>query len=167
MSDRAAALAASFEQANTRVIEAIEFCSEEQLQTLCPDEGWSAVVTAHHLALSYPAIAGMVQMLATGEMGADFSLADLDAFNAQHAKEFANVSREETLVLLRQNGKAAADLVRGFTDEQLDRSAVLSFTDGQPWSAADLTERGLIGHPLDHGQHILTALGMEAPAPAR
>ncbi len=50
-------------------------------------------------------------------------------------------------------------MLRRFTDEQLATSAVLSFTGGHPWSAADLIERGLIGHPLEHGQSIKTALG--------
>ena len=37
-------------------------------------------------------------------------------------------------------------------------AAITSEAEG-PWSAADLIERGLIGHPLEHGQSIRTALG--------
>jgi hypothetical protein len=159
LSERAAALAAAFERANDAVIESIADCSDAELQTACPGEGWPVVVVAHHLALSYPAIAGMVQLLATGQIVPPLSMSDLDAFNAQHAEDAANVTREETLQLLRENGSAAAELLRAFTDQQLDTTAVLSFTGGQPWSAADLIERGLIGHPLEHGQSIKTALG--------
>jgi hypothetical protein len=158
MSARAASLAAAFEQANNAVIESIESCSEAELRTPTSGEGWPVVVVAHHLALSYPAIAGMVQLLATGQIVPPLSMSDLDAFNAQHAKDAADVSREETLRVLRENGSAATELVRAFTDEQLATSAVLSFTGGHPWSAADLIERGLIGHPLDHGRSIKTAL---------
>lgn len=159
MSQRASSLAAAFEQANNAVIQSIESCSETELRTPTAGEGWPVVVVAHHLALSYPALAGMVQLLATGQIVPPLSMGDLDVFNAQHAKEAASISREETLQVLRENGSAAADLVRAFTDEQLAASAVLSFTGGHPWSAADLIERGLIGHPLDHGRSIKTALG--------
>jgi uncharacterized damage-inducible protein DinB len=159
MSDRAASLATTFERANDDVIAAVESCSDDQLRMTCEGEGWSVVVTAHHLALSYQAIAGMAYQLATGQPVPTLTDEMLNSFNAQHAEEFANVSRQETLELLRREGKAAADTVRGLTDEQLDRSAVLSFTGGEPWSAADLIERGLIGHPIEHGRSMRKALG--------
>jgi hypothetical protein len=159
ISARAAALAAAFERANQDVIAVIEACSETELRTPTESEGWPVVVVAHHLALSYPAIAGMAQLMATGQIVPPLSMSDLDAFNAQHAEEAANVSRAETVQLLQTNGLAATELIRGFTDEQLDTTAVLSFTGGQPWSAADMVERGLIGHPLEHGASIRAALG--------
>jgi hypothetical protein len=159
ISERAAALSAAFERANQDVISVIEDCSEAELRTPTQAEGWPVVVVAHHLALSYPALAGMVQLLATGQIVPPLSMSDLDAFNAQHAQDAANVSREETVRLLRDHGRAAIDLIRGFTDAQLDTAAVLSFTGGQPWSAADLIERALIGHPLEHGGSIRNALG--------
>ena len=159
LSERAAALAAAFERANDAVIESIAGCSDAELQAPCAGEGWPVVVVAHHLALSYPALGGMVQLLATGQIVPPLSMSDLDAFNAQHATDAAGVSREEALNLLRENGRAATEMVRQFTDEQLATTAVLSFTGGHPWSAADLIERGLIGHPLEHGQSIRSALG--------
>ena len=159
MSERADALATAFERANDDVIAAVEGCSDDQLRTLCAGEGWSVAVAAHHLARSYPAIAGMVQLVANGQPIPPLTGEVLDAANAEHAREYANVSRNETLQALRREGKAAAESVRGLSDEQLDRSAPMPFAGGQPWSAADLIERGLIGHPLEHGQSIRTALG--------
>ena len=159
MSERADSLATAFERANNEVIAAVEGCSDDQLSNTCEGEGWSVAVAAHHLALSYPAIAGMVQQLANGQPIPALTDEMLAAYNAQHAEEFADVSRHEVLQALRREGKAAAESVRGLSDEQLDRSAPMPFAGGQPWSAADLIERGLIGHPLEHGQSIRTALG--------
>ena len=159
MSERADALAAAFERANNDVIAAVEQCSDDQLRIACEGEGWSVAVVAHHLALSYPSIAGMVQLVADGQPLPPLTEEMLDTFNAQHAEEFADVSRDETLQLLRREGQAAAERVRDLGDEQLDRAAPMPFAGGQPWSAADLIERGLIGHPVEHGQSIRTALG--------
>jgi hypothetical protein len=158
MSKRAQELAAAFEQANDEVIASIEGCSDEQLRTVCNGEGWPVVVAAHHLALSYPAIFGMVMQIANREPIESFTSEDLDRLNAHHAEEHANVSREEALDLLRRKGAAAAAGVRTLSDEQLDRSAALALIGGQTWSAAQLIEGALIGHPKDHGGSIKAAL---------
>ena len=78
----------------------------------------------------------------------------IDAGNAQHARDFANVSREETLEVLRTKGKAAVEAVRGLTDEQLDRTAPMAFAGGEVWTAEQVIERVLIGHPMGHGESI-------------
>ena len=95
MSERAQKLAAAFERANDAVIAAVERCSDEQLRAVCDGEGWPVVVTAHHLALSYQTIAGMAVQVATGQPLPPMTMEDLNNFNAQHAEECANVSREE------------------------------------------------------------------------
>ena len=42
--------------------------------------------------------------------------------NAEHAIQFAHATKAETLALLRQSGAAAAAMVRGLGDTQLDRA---------------------------------------------
>jgi hypothetical protein len=164
MSARAHELAAAFERANDELIALVEGCSDEQLRVVCDGEGWPVVVMAHHVAGAYPAIFGMVRQIADGEQLEPFTSEDLDRANAEHARDSANVSRAETLSLLRREGAAAAAGVRTLTDEQLDRSAVVTLAGGQVLSAAQLIEGGLIGHPLDHGQSIKTALAGQAVA---
>jgi len=159
MSERAAALATAFENANNEVIAAVEGCTPDAWGRTCQDEGWSVGVAAHHVAVNHPAIVGLVQLIANGQPLPPITMEMIDAGNAQHAQEHANVSRDETLELLRSQGKATADIVRGLSDEQLDRTAALALVGGQEWSAADMIERILIGHPAGHGASIKAAAG--------
>lgn len=158
MSQRANELAAAFERANETVIAAIERCSDEQLRAVCDGEGWPVVVTAHHIALSYQPIADLARQIGIGGPIPPLTPEQLDQMNAEHARACANVSREETVALLRREAAAAAERVRGLTDEQLDRSAAVVLAGGQTLSAADMIEQALIGHPADHGRSIQAAL---------
>jgi hypothetical protein len=158
MSDRAATLAAAFERANDDLIAALEGCSADRARRVCEEEGWAVTVAAHHVAVNHPRIVQLVQLIANGQPVPPITREMIDAGNAQHAQECANVSREETLELLRREGKAAADGVRALSDEQLDRTAPIAFAGGAPWRAADVIERVLIGHPTTHGQSIRAAV---------
>lgn len=154
MSERSAALADAFESANNNLIAAVEGCTPDQWGRTCQNEGWSVGVAAHHVAVNHPVVASLVQLVANGQPLPNITRDMIDAGNAQHAREFANVTGEETLELLRREGAAAASMVRGLTDEQLDRTAPLAFAGGQEWSAADLIERILIHHPVAHAASI-------------
>lgn len=108
MSERAASLAAAFEQANNDLIAAVERCTPDQWGRTCQDEGWSVGVAAHHVAANHPMILGLVQTVANGQDLPPITMEMIDAGNAQHAQEYANVTREEALAVLRREGKAAA-----------------------------------------------------------
>jgi hypothetical protein len=158
VSERAEALAADFESANNAVIAAVEGCSNDQWQAICKEEGWSVAVAAHHVAASHAGIMGLAQLVADGKEVPALTMEVFDAANAQHAREFANVSRDETLELLRRDGASVASALRALSDEQLDRTAPMAFAGGQPWSTAEVIERILIGHPREHGASITAAL---------
>ena len=158
MSERAAALASAFENANNAVIQAVEGCSAEQWQAVCQGEGWPVAVAAHHVAATHGSVLGLVTLVANGQELPPITMEMIDAANAQHALDFATVSREETLALLRREGENVASTLRGLTDEQLDRTAPMAFAGGQPWSAQDLVERILINHPNEHAASIKAAL---------
>jgi hypothetical protein len=102
---------------------------------------------------------GLAQLVADGKDVPALTMEVFDAANAQHARDFAEVSREETLELLRRDGAAVVSALRALSDEQLDRSAPMAFAGGQSWSAADVIERILIGHPTEHGASIKSTLG--------
>ena len=108
MSGRAEELAKRFEQANDEVIAAVQNCSDEQWRRTCSGEQWSVGVTAHHIGTSYGPIAGMVQALATGQPVPPLTAELLDASNAEHARQFAGCTKEETIELLRSGGKHRA-----------------------------------------------------------
>ena len=158
MSERATALATAFENANNAVIASIEGCSAEQWASTCQEEGWPVAVAAHHVAATHPSVMGLVQLIADGKEMPAITMDMIDAANAQHAQEFANVSRDETLEALRREGAAVTSALRALSDEQLDRTAPMAFAGGQMWSAADVIERILINHPVGHGASIKAAL---------
>lgn len=158
MSDRAAALAAQFEDANAAVIAAVERCSPEQWAKTCSAEGWSVGVTAHHIATGHAMISSFVGMVANGQPVPPVTREMIDAGNAQHAQEHAGCTREEVLEMLRRDGSAAAGLLRGLSDEQLDRTAPMAFAGGAELSAQAIAEMILIGHPKDHVRSIQAVL---------
>ena len=164
MSDRAQQLATSVEEAHETLIATLEACSDQELRTICAGETWPVVVTAHHVASSLPTITEMTLCLANGVPLPSVTAEEIDELNAQHAREYANVSREQTLADLRREVSTAAATVRSLTDEQLDRSTPIAFLGGAPWTTAEGIENVMVGHVLDHGGSIKRALGHEAKA---
>jgi hypothetical protein len=98
----------------------------------------------------------MVKSAATGSPMPEFTMDKLNQANADHAKECADVSREETLALLRQNTAPAADLVRGLSDDQLSRKTKLPIGDME-LTAEQIIENVLIGHLTTHAASISAA----------
>ena len=125
MSDRANGLAAKFEKVNEEAIKTVEGCSDEQWQAICKDEGWSVGITAHHIASGLTPILGLIRVMAAGGQFPALTMEQIDQGNAKHAQDFANCSKQETLEILRRDGAAAANAVRGLSDEELDKSAVI------------------------------------------
>src|SRR5262245_12405886 len=151
MSERARTLADRFEQANRDLISAVERISDAQWKAKTTAEGWNVGVVAHHIAGGHIGISTAIQKIANGE---SFPMPNLDKLNAEHAAQYANATKAETLALLRQNAATAAAMVRGLGDAQLDRV-------GGPMnmSAAKAIERILIGHIHDHHASIRKTIG--------
>ena len=158
MSSRAEELARRFEQTNQEVIAAVQSCSDEQWRKTCSGEQWSVGVVAHHIGSSHVPVAELVRALATGGPLPPLTSEMLDAGNAEHARQFANCSKGETVELLRRAGQEAASIVRGLSDEQLDNGAELPILGGQRMSAGQFAEMVLVGHPTDHLGSIRAAL---------
>jgi hypothetical protein len=143
------ALARQFEtkaQESARVLEAL---SDADWKKVTEAERWSVGVTAHHLAAAYDRVTDIATGLAAGQSFGNFTRKMLDERNAQHAKEFAGCTKEETLALHRQGAAKAAAAVRGFSDEQLAKSGVL-FTDAPPMTVEQLIMAALIRHTDEH-----------------
>jgi hypothetical protein len=157
MGQRSQALAEQFEQANRQMTATIERCSDAQWKTKTPGETWPVGVVAHHVAQALEAVAGIVRQVATGQPLPPMTMDDLHKMNAEHAKQYATVTKDETVALLRKNGAAAAGTVRGLSDEQLDRSAPV--LGGPLMTAQQLVERGLIGHVKEHHGSIQAVVG--------
>ncbi len=147
MSDRAKTLTERFEEANQELIRTVERCSDTQWRATTLAEGWSVGVAAHHLAEGHKAIARLIQAAASDQPLPPLSMEALDQRNAEHARQHVNCTRAETLELLRQNATEAAAMVRGLSDDQLDRIAQARIG---PMKVQEMIERILIGHVQNH-----------------
>ncbi len=158
MSQQGQELALQFERANSELIAAIEQCPDARWWARCEPEGWTVAATAHHVAASHRLIAEWVRIVATGLPESPTTMAMIHEDNARHAVEYAACTKEETIALLRHEGVAAAQLVRGLSDEQLQR--VGPFHAGiEPWSTERVIEAILIGHGTGHLRSIRAASG--------
>jgi uncharacterized damage-inducible protein DinB len=151
MGQRSEALASQFEQANRELIGTVEACSDAQWKSKTSGETWSVGVVAHHVAQGHQGIAGLIKGAATGQASPGLTMDMIHQGNAEHAKQHANCTKEETLALLRTNGAAAASSVRGLTDEQLERSKE---TPAGTMTVQQMIERILIGHVKGHQESI-------------
>ena len=157
MSERAIELANRFTTANDELIGIIRGASDAELQTICPGEQWSVLVTARHVAISYRVVGSWIRRVANGEE-VPITRRQIDEGNALHAQEFATTSREEVLMLLRDNGIKAADTIRNLSDEQLGTSATMGPADGDRLTAEQVTRDVLIHHVAEHTADIQAAL---------
>jgi hypothetical protein len=156
MSSKTEALATRFEEASKDFANKIERLNDQEWRAKTPEEGWTVAATAHHAAGSTAPISMMVQAAATGSEMPSITMDGLHQMNADHAKQFANCSREETLALIRQTTGPAASIVRGLSDEQLNGKAMLPI--GMEMTAEQIIENVLIGHITGHGASIGAAL---------
>jgi ketosteroid isomerase-like protein len=157
-STQVATLVARFEEANQELIGEIERLSDEEWARTCPGEGWPVGVTAHHVAASHVAVARLVEAIAAAGELPPITMDTFDQINAAHAREHAGCGRAETVELLRGEGQAAAAIVAGLRDEQLDRTASAAFLGGAEISARALIERVLIGHVAGHLESMRAAV---------
>ncbi|MDP9238579.1 MAG: maleylpyruvate isomerase N-terminal domain-containing protein [Chloroflexota bacterium] len=156
MGTKTEALAAKFEQACKDFESKIRGLSDADWQAKTPEEGWTVAATAHHAAGSTGPISMIANSAATGSPMPPITADGLNQMNADHAKQYANVSREDTLALLSETTEPAADLVRGFSDEQLTGKAKLPLN-GMELTAEQIIENVLIGHITTHAASISAA----------
>ena len=123
-SEQARELAESIETINLELIQLVRGCSEEQWRTECNDEGDSRTVAviSHHVAHGH---VNTEEWLDTALAGSEvtITLDAIDAENAEHAATYHDVSREETIQLLVENGDRLCARVGELTDEELARTA--------------------------------------------
>ncbi len=156
MSEKAAALAEQFEQSNNDLITTVEQCSDVQWAAKCPDTGWSVAVQAHHIAGGEKGLAGFIGAVASGHTPPPITMEMINQGNARHAEEYVNVSKEETVALLRENGAAAAKMIRGLSDAQLARTGELIA--GRAASVAQMIQSLSLGEIQRHGEHLRQAI---------
>jgi hypothetical protein len=149
MGARAETLAKTFESQAAELTSTVEKLSDADWRKVTTAEKWPVGVTAHHVAGSHEPIAGIVKAIATGQALPPFTMAMLDDMNAKHAKDFAGCTKEETLALHKKGVAAAAAVVRGLSDAELDKSGTV-LTGMPAMSAQQAIEGILVHHIADH-----------------
>jgi ubiquinone/menaquinone biosynthesis C-methylase UbiE len=116
-------------------------------------------VVVHHVASVYPIEIDLAKAIASGTAVTNVTWEVVAELNDKHAAEAAAVTKAATLELLRRNSRTAADAVRSFTDEQLDRAAPFSLSFGAPVTAQFVIEDHALRHSWHHLARIRKALG--------
>ena len=158
---RSARLAEQYEAAHDEFVSLLESLTEQQWHLIGKnfpqrmndeDEGRAVGVIAHHVATNGDWIMQRIQtMLAGGPL----SPVNMRVINSEHAREHADVTKDEVLRLLRASKPRIADAVRAIPDNQLD---IQRDTPAGPMSAAQRVERVLIGHMQQHQGSIQAAI---------
>jgi len=121
-----------------------------------PSFGWLIV---HHVASMYPIEIDVARAIASGKAVTDVTGDVVAELNAKHAREHAEVTKAAALELSRRNSHEAANAVRAFTDEELDRAAPFSLSFGAPVTAQFVIEDHALRHSWHHLALIRTTLG--------
>ena len=86
----------------------------------------------------------------------------VDQGNREEASSHAEVDKAAAMALVRANVAAAAAVVRGLTDEQLDRVAPTALHWGAPLTVQFFVEHHPIAHHYMHLESIRAALEASA-----
>jgi len=158
MGARSENLAKQFEAKAAEATGVIEKLSDADWKKVTSAEKWPVGVTAHHIAVSHELISGLVKSVASGQAGPPIKMDDIHAKNAKHAQDAASCTKSETLALHKKGVAAAAAVVRGLNDADLDKSATVLV--GMPaMTAEQLTSGLLVGHIQEHLGSIRATVG--------
>jgi hypothetical protein len=153
-SELANALADRLEQGARALAAFATGLTDSEWWTRVPHDTRTVGVVVHHVASVYPVEIELAQALASGHPITGVIMDDIHEMNAKHAEEYAAVTRETALDLLRRNSAAAAAAIRALSDEQLRRAAPVSLYDDAPLTCQFFLE----DHPVRHSYHHLAIL---------
>ena len=162
MGAKTATLAKQFEAKAQDALTTLERLSDADWRKVTDAEKWSVGVTAHHLAGALNVVPQVVEAIVAGRPLDGFRLGSIDEFNAQHAKDYANCTKPETIELYRSGVAAAAGGIRALSDDQLAKSGTLA-TGMPPMTAEQVIMNGLIRHIDEHFGSIRKAIGEKEP----
>ncbi|HKR85058.1 MAG TPA: DinB family protein [Terriglobales bacterium] len=157
---RSSLLADRIEQGAALLAAFAEGLSEEEWHVpVSATDRRSVGLIIHHVASMYPIEIDVARAIASGKAVADVTWDVVAGLNAKHAQQHARETKVATLELLRRNSREAADAVREFTNEDLDRAAPFSLSFGAPVTAQFVVEDHALRHSWHHLARIRMALG--------
>jgi hypothetical protein len=132
--------------------------TEFEWQTRLPRDGRKIGVVVHHVATVYPIEIELAQTVAKGQAVEGLTMEVIDKMNADHAKKFDGVSKEDAIRLLKENSAAAATAVRELSDAELDQAAPVSLYANALLTCQFLLEDHAVRHSFHHLGRIRAAL---------
>jgi|SRR5262245_6260227 len=133
--------------------------TDHEWWTRVPHDTRAVGVVVHHVASVYPVEIQLAQVLANGQSVTGVVMDDIHAMNAKHAAEYAAVTKEEALDLLRKNSAAAAAAIRALSDEQLRLAAPVSLYEDAPLTCQFFLEDHAVRHSYHHLAILKKTLG--------
>ena len=134
--------------------------TDEEWHSRMPKDGRTFGVIVHHVASVYPVEIQLAQTLAEGKPVEGVTAAVINAMNARHASENADVTKEAAIDLLRQNSAAAAAAIRALSDEELAKAAPVSLYSDAPLTCQFVLEDHAVRHSYHHLARIRAALNV-------
>lgn len=166
MSTRSEALARRIEEGAAQLAAFAQSLSDAQWNTVVQPDGRTVGVIVHHVAHMYQIEVQLASQIAAGRAIEGVTWGQVALINATHAREHAHVTRIEAVTHLRKESLAAANAVRTFTNEQLDRAAAVSLNGGAPLTAQFFIEDHALRHSWHHLARIRHVLADATPTPA-
>ena len=160
MGRRADLLAARIEEGAAALAAFAEGLSDAEWATpTSPTDRRTVGQIVNHVALVYPIEIDLARAIAGGNAVTEVTWQVVAELNEGHARDHGQVTKTDALKNLRKNSREAAEVVRGFSDEELDRAAPFSLSFGAPMTAQFVLEDHAVRHSWHHLARIRTALG--------
>jgi hypothetical protein len=147
MGSKGEQLAEQFEQSLADFVRTVESFPEDKWQSLCGDEGWTVAATARHVGYQWEIEKELIEGTAGTKPMPSYTWDDVNKRNADHAQQYSSASKTDVLGLLREKGPPMASLVRGLSDEQLNRKTPFPLADGAAVTPQQIIEGGVL---IDH-----------------
>jgi hypothetical protein len=143
-------LASRLEQGARALAALASTLCDAEWHTPLPQDGRTTGVVVHHVATMYPLEIQLAQTVAAGTAVTGLTMRDVDAINAAHAAEHADVTKGEAIDLLLRNSAAAAAAIRAMTDAELDRAVAVSLYEDAPVTCQFVLEDHAVRHSYHH-----------------
>jgi hypothetical protein len=158
LSSRSNSLADRLEEGARALASLAAELTDAQWHAPVPPDGRTVGVMVHHVASMYPIEVDVARTIASGKPITGLTWAGIAELNAKHAGANASPGRQDAMELLRQNARAAADAIRTFTDQELDRTVPVSLYADAPLTAQFFIEDHAVRHSFHHLAKIRAAL---------
>lgn len=137
-------------------VQTLEALPESAWKLPVPDDGRTVGVVASHLA-DHIGLVDIAVGVGKGGPGLPFTLAELDAKNAEDAVAKANITREEVIARIQRAGPPAVEQLKAITDAELATGTAMAIADGNVVTARDLIEGAGLASIGEHLEAIRAA----------